>query len=266
MTDPVLLLVAHGTRNPAGVEVIARLADSVSAALAESASGPLADSVGEGRSASAHGVSVRVAFVDVLGPSPADVLRELPDDAPVVAVPAFLASGYHVHADLPREITESGHRHVHVTPALGPDPALARVMGERLRAAGVASSDHVVLAAAGSSDVRALADVRTAADQLADVMQCPVEVAYVATGEPRVADVVGAATASGARVVVASYLLAPGLFHTRLGSTGAAAVTDPLGVHPGVTALIVDRYRTAVDLISAAAARSRPDRSAPDRD
>ncbi|WP_315770239.1 sirohydrochlorin chelatase [Rhodococcoides kroppenstedtii] len=254
MTDPVLLLVAHGTRNPAGVETIARLADAVSVVLSESDSD------------SSPGPSVRVAFVDVLGPSPADVLRDLPADAPVIAVPAFLASGYHVHADLPREITESGHRHVHVTPAIGPDPALARVLGERLRDTGLRPTDRVVLAAAGSSDVRALADVRTAADQLETVVGRPVEVAYVATGEPRVAGVVATARAEGDRVVVASYLLAPGLFHTRLGATGAAGVTEPLGVHPGVTELVVARYRAGVDLISAAAARSRPHRSAPGRD
>ncbi len=262
MTDPVLLLVAHGTRNPAGVETIARLADAVSVALSDSVSVALSDSVG----GVLPGPSVRVAFVDVLGPSPADVLRDLPADAPVIAVPAFLASGYHVHADLPREIAESGHRNVHVTPAIGPDPALAQVLSERLRDTGLRASDRVVLAAAGSSDARALADVRTAADQLETLIDRPVEVAYVATGEPRVADVVTGAVAAGDRVVVASYLLAPGLFHTRLGATETAGVTAPLGVHPGVTELVVARYRAGVDLISAAAARSRPHRSAPGRD
>lgn len=237
MTDPRLLLVAHGTRNPAGVEVIAALADAVAPFV-----GP-----------------VRVAFVDVLGPTPAEVLRDLDD--PVVVVPAFLASGYHVHSDVPREISESGHGDVHVTRALGPDTGLAHVLRARLVDVGWQPGDRVVFAAAGSSDVRALDDVHTAAAQLADVTSSEVTVAYVATGEPRAADVVASLRESGeGKVFVASYLLAPGLFHTRLLAVGADGVTDPLGIADGVVDLIVQRYRAGVDAISAGATRSRPGR------
>ncbi len=41
-----------------------------------------------------------------------------------------------------------------------------------------------------------------------------------------------------------SYLLAPGQFHDRLTQSGADWVTAPLGDHPAVAALIIDRYRT----------------------
>ena len=92
------VLVAHGTRKGSGVAMIGELADQVSGLLDR---------------------RVHTAFVDVLGPTPAEVLSALPP-GPAVVVPAFLSSGYHVHNDIPAGIAESGHRDVTVTPALGP--------------------------------------------------------------------------------------------------------------------------------------------------
>jgi sirohydrochlorin ferrochelatase len=46
-------------------------------------------------------------------------------------------------------------------------------------------------------------------------------------------------------VVVASYLLAEGLFQDRLRASGADAVTDPLGTHPAMVQLIANRFRRA---------------------
>ncbi|MBL1076304.1 sirohydrochlorin chelatase [Nocardia sp. 2] len=185
---------------------------------------------------------VRTAFVDVLGPSPAEVLRDL-DPVPAVVVPAFLASGYHVYQDVPREVAASEHAAVAVTHAMGPDPALAAVMRMRLVDAGWRPGDAVVMAAAGSSDARARKDVKRAAGMLAEQIGAPVRLAYIATGAPRVPEVVAAVRASGARrVFVASYLLAHGLFHERLHQAGADGVAEPIGVHPSVVRLIADRY------------------------
>lgn len=222
-TDPALLLVAHGTRNPRGVETVAELAARVAARV-----GP-----------------TRVAFVDVLGPSPSEVLRSAA--RPTVLVPAFLASGYHVHNDIPREVAESGHDTVTVTPALGPDPALAKALVTRLTDAGWVPGDAVVLAAAGSSDVRGRRDVRRVADMVSSLVRGPVPVGWIATGEPRIADVVRQARAQGARrVFVASYLLADGLFHRRLSEVGADGVAAPIGVAEPVVDLVVERFRAAV--------------------
>jgi sirohydrochlorin ferrochelatase len=74
------LLVAHGTRNPLGVRMIGDLAGAVAGVLDE---------------------PVRVGFVDVLGPTPAEVLSTMRDE-PVVVVPALLSSGIHVRVDVPR--------------------------------------------------------------------------------------------------------------------------------------------------------------------
>ena len=71
-----------------------------------------------------------------------------------------------------------------------------------------------------------------------------VELAFVATGAPRVADCVAGLRLRGSgRVVVASYLLAEGLFQDRLRLSGADVVTEPLGTHPGMARLIASRFR-----------------------
>jgi sirohydrochlorin ferrochelatase len=218
-----LLLVAHGTRNPAGVELVAEVAEAVAK----------------------YTGTARVAFVDVLGPSPAEALRQ--HDGPVVVVPAFLASGYHVRTDVPREIADSGHQQVAVARTLGPDPVLARVLLDRLVEAGWRRGDSVVLAAAGSSDARALRDVQRVAVMLSDMVGTTVETGYIATAEPKVPEVVAEVRASrGGKVFIASYLLAPGLFHNRLAEAGADGVAAPIGVHPELVRLVAARYFEAL--------------------
>lgn len=217
------VLVAHGTRKASGVQMIGTLADQVSAQLRQ---------------------PVRVAFVDVLGPTPAEVLASL--NGPAVLVPAFLSSGYHVRKDIPEHVADSGHPDVTVTHALGPCPQMVRVVTDRLIEAGWRPGDSVVMAAAGTSDRHAQRDLRVTATLLSAAIGSRVELAYAATGEPRVADAVTALRSQGARrVVVASYLLADGLFQDRLRASGAEVVTEPLGLHPGTVRLIASRFRRA---------------------
>jgi len=197
------------------------------------------------------GRPVHTAFVDVLGPTPAEVLAELPDE-PAVVVPAFLASGYHVRVDVPAFVTASGHPDVTVTDALGPSADIVRVVVDRLVESGWKPTDSVILAAAGTSDDRAKRDLRVTATLLSAAIGARVELAYAATGEPRVADAVATMRSTGARrVVVASYLLADGLFQDRLHQSGADVVTAPLVTHPGVARLIARRFRRARLPISA---------------
>jgi sirohydrochlorin ferrochelatase len=217
------LLVAHGTRKHSGVALIGDLAERVSASL---------------------GSPVLVAFVDVLGPTPSAMLRSLSE--PTVLVPAFLARGYHVNSDIPAHIEASGHRNVTITDALGPSPQLTRVLTDRLIECGWRIGDSVVLAAAGTSDPGAQSDLRRTSALLSAVTGDRVELGYAATGEPTVADAVARLRRRGARrVVVASYLLAEGLFQDRLRDSGADAVADPLGAHPALVRLIASRFRRA---------------------
>jgi sirohydrochlorin ferrochelatase len=220
-SDAELILVAHGTRRPEGVATIGELASAIAAQL-----GP-----------------VRTAFVDVLGPNPREVLADVA--GPAIVVPAFLASGYHVHTDLPAHIAESDQPAATVTRALGPDPVLADVMRQRLVEVGWRRGDLVVMAAAGSSDQCARRELFCAATMLAERVG-EVHLGCVATGAPRVHDVVRKLRAAGRRrIFIASYLLAPGLFHTRLLECGAEAVSEPLGVHGGVVDLVAARFAGA---------------------
>ncbi|TFV57059.1 sirohydrochlorin chelatase [Mycobacterium sp. PS03-16] len=218
------ILVAHGTRKASGVALIGDIA---------------------GRVAEALGAPVEVAFVDVLGPTPSEVLQTMPD-RPAVLVPAFLARGYHVRSDIPTHVGASGHADVTVAEALGPDPQLVRVLADRLIASGWRPGDSVILAAAGTSDPGAMRDLHLTATWLSALTGDRVDLAFAATGAPRIADAVATArTRSRRRVVVASYLLSEGLFQDRLRAGGADIVTDPLGTHPGLIRLIAGRFRRA---------------------
>ncbi|MFW0784191.1 sirohydrochlorin chelatase [Gordonia sp. CPCC 206044] len=216
------VLVAHGTRNPHGIDVIAQIAEAVS------------DRIG----------TTRTAFVDVLGPTPSEVIADV--DRPAVLVPAFLASGYHVRQDIPHHVQAAGRADTVVTRALGPDPTIAAVARLRLIEAGFEPGDAVVLAAAGSSDESACAQVYLAARQLESLIGGRVEVGFITTASPSVPEAVERAARSGRRVVIASYLLAPGLFHNRLHTYGADAVAEPLGADRRIADLIVTRMRAAV--------------------
>jgi sirohydrochlorin ferrochelatase len=220
------ILVAHGTRKTHGVEMVGELAEKVGAAL---------------------GRRVRTAFVDVLGPTPTDVLQTLPGGVPAVLVPAFLSSGYHVRSDIPAHVAASARLNTVVTAALGPSHELVRVVAQRLVESGWRTCDSVVLAAAGTSDAGAQRDLRVTATLLSAALGQRVELAYAAPGEePDVASAVAALRTRGARrVAVASYLLADGLFQDRLRTSGADVVAEPIGTHPGVVRLIASRFRRA---------------------
>jgi sirohydrochlorin ferrochelatase len=221
-----LLLVAHGTRDPAGAVVTERVTAQAATAL---------------------GVRVAPCFVDVRRPSPADALAELP--GPCVVLPMFLAAGYHVRVDVPAQLAATGRRDVLLGQAFGPDPALVTAAADRLAEAGAGAGDAVVLAVAGSSDPYAQADGAKAAHWLGRALGRPVTLATIATGGPRVGEAVAALRAAGAqRVAVASWLLAPGLFQQHLDACDADVVAAPLADHPAVLNLIVNRYRAALTM------------------
>jgi sirohydrochlorin ferrochelatase len=233
-----LILAAHGTRRPGGVAMIGDLAAQVSTLL---------------------GRTVQVAFVDVLGPTPSEVLSGA-TGRPAIVVPAFLSRGYHVRTDLPAHVAASGHRNVIVTPALGPGGEIARIVADQLVKSGWRPADSVILGAAGTSDSRARADLHTTATLLSALTGSRVSLGFAAIGDPHIHEAVEKARASargnGARrVVVASYLLADGLFQEQLGASGADLVSQPLGTHPRLAWLIANRFRRAVPPVPAAATR-----------
>jgi len=229
-----LILAAHGTRRPGGVAMIGDLAAQVSTLLNR---------------------TVQVAFVDVLGPTPSDVLSSVVRTAAphehAIVVPAFLSRGFHARTDLPAHVAASGHPNVILTPALGPSAEIVRIVAQQLVISGWHPGDSIVLAAAGTSDARARADLDTSATMLSVLTGSRVQLGFAATGEPHVSQAVdmaraGAGDGNGRRVAVASYLLADGLFQERLRGSGADLVSQPLGTHAGLARLIVNRFRRAV--------------------
>jgi sirohydrochlorin ferrochelatase len=229
VTAPVLVACAHGTRSPAGRRLVAELAPAVHRLRPE--------------------VVTTSAFVDVQSPTVGDVVAGLAAaGTPAVVVPLLLSGGYHVHVDIAAAV--AAHPGAVAAAPLGPDPRLVAVLRDRLSAVGADPADPataVVLAAAGSSDPRAIADVERTAALLQESVAGTVTTGYGSAARPTVSEAVAAARAGGAaRVVVAAYLLAPGQFADRLAEAGADSVTAPLLPDDRVAGIVLDRYDAAV--------------------
>ncbi|WP_422934032.1 sirohydrochlorin chelatase [Sinomonas sp. P47F7] len=225
MTQPILVACAHGTSNPDGKAAILRVVDELRAARPD--------------------VTVLDAYVDVHGPELPEVVAGLPAGAPAVVVPLLLSVGYHVKVDIGRAV-KSRERTTAAAP-LGPDPRLARVLAERLRQVGLGPDDAVVLAAAGSSNPAASDDVENLADMLRHLVPNRILAAYGASAEPSVPDAVAELRAEEVgRIVVASYLLAPGYFHDQLAKAGADAVAPPLLPAPEIAEIALERFDAAL--------------------
>lgn len=210
-----LVAVAHGSSNPDAATTMAALAGQVRRLA------PVID--------------IRVAYVQHASPSLSQALDDAGESA--VVVPLLLSTGYHLTTD----ILGAARR---VAGPLGPDQLLVTALVSRLADAGVPPGTPVVLAAAGSSDPLATEQVQAQAKLLAGELDVEVLPAYAASGQPTVlAAVTDLRQRTGRPVAVASYLLAPGHFQHSLARSGAEWVTEPLGAHPAVAALIIDRYR-----------------------
>jgi len=229
MNGPTLLAVAHGSRHPAATATITALVRQVERLA------PVLD--------------IQIAYVQHAEPSLADALDATGPD--VVIVPLLLSTGYHLTTDIAgaataidTAITATGLG-PRVAGPLGPDPLLVTALTMHLGEAGVPAGIPVVLAAAGSSDPQAAEEIEAQANLLASELGVPVIVGYAAAGRPTVSEAVADLRMRASRpVAVATYLLAPGQFHDRVVQSGADWVTAPLGDHPAVAALIIDRYRT----------------------
>lgn len=230
-----LVATSHGTDVPAARTSITALVEAV-------------------REASPH-LDVREAFVDVQDPPVGRVVDTI--DGLAVVVPLLLAPGFHVHVDIQEAVDRPS---AVASRTLGPDARLTRVLLGRLADAGATTDDVIVLGAAGSTDARARQSVDAAARMLGSAWGSPVPVGYVGgTGTP-IDEIVRDVSRSGRRVVVASYLMAPGFFYDRLLACGADVVTRPvldgLEVDPGMVSLVLDRFAEAAGVLDWASASS----------
>ncbi|GAA3802850.1 sirohydrochlorin chelatase [Cellulomonas soli] len=224
---PVLVGCSHGTDDHAGRAAIASILRDVRAVRPD--------------------LDVREAFVDVQQPEVPDVVAGalLDDVAGVVVVPLLLSVGYHVRVDIAEAVAPDAAT---AADPLGPDERLVAILHDRLVEAGLRDADTVVLAAAGSSVAAAADAVAAVAAGLAARLGRPVAIGYGAGAHPRVPVAVAQARldlAPGGRVVVASYLLAPGFFLDRVREAGADVVAAPLAPDPRLAAIVLDRYEEA---------------------
>ncbi|MGY0491056.1 sirohydrochlorin chelatase [Streptomyces sp. WG-D5] len=236
MPEPVLLVIAHGSRDP-------RHAATVHALVGE---------VREQR----PGVRVETAFLDFNVPSAQGMLKSLAAEGvrDVIALPLLLTRAFHAKADIPSVLREAprGLR-IRQAEVLGPDPLLVSALERRLYEAGLTPADKpttgVVLASAGSSDPEAIAVIAEIAREWRHTGWCAVRPAFASASLPRTEDVVRELRADGCdRVAVAPYVLAPGRLPDRI-ATGAAdadVLSDVLGAAPEVARVLINRYEAAV--------------------
>jgi len=258
MPDRALVAVAHGSADPRAAAAIGELMPLVA------------------RRAADRGLSVpdlRVAYLGHAAPSVPQVMRRFGPDTQVTVLPLLLTAAYHSKTDIPRVLARAGTARLNVTygAPLGPHPLLLRALERRLPETAFENPAQtgVVLAAAGSSDPGANATIAgLAAQWQAAAGWFAVRPAYASAVSPAAAGGQGSPAAAGGqgstapaqvvtellragarRVVVASYLLAPGLFADRIRdaslAAGAAAVSPALGAVPEIADIVLDRYQEA---------------------
>ncbi|MEU5461926.1 sirohydrochlorin chelatase [Streptomyces althioticus] len=235
MRRPVLLVVAHGSRDPRHAATVHDLVRRVRAQR--------------------PGLRVETGFLDFNVPSVGAVLESLDAEGvrDVVALPLLLTRAFHAKADIPAVLSEAPPRlRIRQADVLGPSKLLLAALERRLYEAGLTPADKsstgVVLASAGSSDPEAIAVIADVAREWRHTGWCAVRPAFASASLPRTEDAVRELRELGcARVAVAPYVLAPGRLPDRIvrGASGADVLADVLGAAPEVAQVLLDRYDAA---------------------
>ncbi|MFG2217171.1 MULTISPECIES: sirohydrochlorin chelatase [unclassified Streptomyces] len=239
MTAPVLLVIAHGSRDPRHAATVHALTARVRSLR--------------------PGLRVETGFLDFNAPSVSRVLERLAAQGAreVIALPLLLTRAFHAKSDIPAVLraARTGLPRLRVRQAevLGPSPLLNAALERRLREAGIRPGDRsstgLVLASAGSTDPEAIAVIAEIARELRHTGWCSVRPAFASAaspaGFPRTEDAVRALRAEGVRrVAVAPYVIAPGRLPDRIaeGASGADVLADVLGPAPELARLLLARY------------------------
>lgn len=255
MPQPVLLVIAHGSRDPRHAATVHALVRRVRALR--------------------PGLRVETGFLDFNAPAVPRVLERLAQEvrreAPpwkggggrrvgvreVVALPLLLTRAFHAKADIPAVLAQAPPQlDIRLADVLGPSPLLLSTVERRLQEAlyeaGLAPADKrstgVVLASAGSTDPEAIAVIADVARELRHTGWCAVRPAFASAALPRTEDAVRELRASGVRrVAVAPYVIAPGFLPDRIarGARDADVLADVLGAAPELARLLLVRYDEA---------------------
>ncbi|EFQ83833.1 sirohydrochlorin cobaltochelatase [Aeromicrobium marinum DSM 15272] len=246
MTAPALIALAHGSRDPRSAATITHLTEMVACMRPD--------------------LRVAPAFLDLSEPSLDEVVDRLVAEGhgEIVVVPLLLTEAYHAKVDVPAAVASAQDRHdglrIEITPVLGIEAAIFRVLDRRLREAlkqhRVRELDALVLAGAGSTDAAANASIARAARVWGAHHKLPVIAAFASSAPPAAGEAVRAHRADGRRhIAVGMLFLAPGRLPDRVTElaleAGAVAVAEPLGVDEEIASLFLARYAVgAVGLVS----------------
>ena len=232
---PVLLVIAHGSRDPRHAATVQALVRRVRAMR--------------------PGLRVETGFLDFNVPAVSPVLESLTAQGvrDVVAQPLLLNRAFHAKADIPAVLREAPSRlRIRQAEVLGPSPLLTAALERRLYEAGLSPADKsstgVVLASAGSTDPEAIAVIAEIAREWRHTGWCAVRPAFASASLPRTEDAVRELRALGCdRVAVAPYVLAPGFLPDSIARVAADAdvLADVLGPAPEVARVLLDRYDEA---------------------
>ncbi|KUJ39039.1 sirohydrochlorin chelatase [Streptomyces sp. NPDC093228] len=235
MHKPVLLVIAHGSRDPRHAATVHALVRRVRSLR--------------------PGLRVETGFLDFNVPSVQGVLESLAAEGvrDVVALPLLLTRAFHAKADIPAMLSQAPPRlRIRQADVLGPSPLLLRALERRLREAGLRPADRsrtgVVLASAGSTDPEAIAVIAEIAREWRRTGWCAVRPAFASASLPRTEDAVRELRAAGcARVAVAPYVLAPGFLPDRIarGAAEADVLAAVLGPAQEVARVLLERYDEA---------------------
>jgi sirohydrochlorin ferrochelatase len=246
MTAPVLVILAHGSRDPRSAATVHALVDCLRETRED--------------------LRIEASFLDHCPPTPFQVFDRLVADGveEAVVVPLLLSGAFHARVDVPAVVDEARRRYpslkVLASDVLGYDVSLLDVLDRRMRAALAGSRvrelDALVLAVAGSSDQHANAAVSRLARVWGQRHRLPVVAAFTTAASPSPAEAVLQWRLEGRRhVAVGSFFLAPGVLQDRAEQTarraGAVAVSRPLGVSAEIARLVLLRYGVAgLDLLT----------------
>ncbi|MFE2597022.1 sirohydrochlorin chelatase [Streptomyces sp. NPDC059396] len=235
---PVLLVVAHGSRDPRHAATVHALAGRLRVLR--------------------PGLRVETGFLDFNTPAVPRLLDRLALEGvrEVVALPLLLTRAFHAKADIPAVLREARARHpyplIRQAEVLGPSPLLVEALERRLYEAGLRAADRastgVVLASAGSSDPEAAAVIAGIAREWRRTGGWrAVRPAFASAALPRTEDAVRALRAEGVRrIAVAPYVIAPGFLPDRIANgareSGADVLAPVLGAAPELARLLLRRY------------------------
>jgi sirohydrochlorin ferrochelatase len=237
-----LVLVAHGSRDPRAARSTWALTRAVGAARV--------------------GYRVGAAFLDFEAPRLPAALAEVVDPA-VTVVPLLLTAAYHGRVDVPGEVAKApSGTSVALAEVLGPVAGAAadaaaldlvvRALHRRLAEAlgDGPAPDGIVLGAAGTKVVPALATVDLVASALGTACGVPCLPGYASGSGAGVPEAVAALRANGARrIAAAAYFLAPGLLYDRVADAardaGAVAAAAPLDDASEIVDLVLLRAEAA---------------------